>query len=157
MNRLGTALLLVAGLLVSNPTLYANTADELHQAAIEQRIDVMKMMKRNVKLIADMVRGRSPYEADKVIAAAEEIAIHASDIELLFPPGSLQEPSHAREEVWSKPDKFQHLSKQLQRKSEALAQDAANQSLDLTKKQFRQLGRICAACHNDYRHNMNDE
>jgi len=115
------------------------------------------MMKTQIKLIADMVRRRTPFDAATISAAANEIADEAPQIAQLFPAGSLVPPSNALPAVWSRREKFEHLATQLQEKARVLSSEVNANAINDAKQNFRQLGRVCAACHKDFRRKVDDD
>ncbi|WP_210395258.1 c-type cytochrome [Motiliproteus sediminis] len=147
-------------LIVTLSTLAVNvmaTSETPQPALVEQRIEAMKELKTQMKLIADMVRGRTEFTALAIQQAATEIAAHAPEISGLFPEGSLHSPSNALPAIWEQKAKFDRLATDLETNAVRLANNAARQSQNDSKKDFRQIGRVCAACHKHFRQKQKDD
>lgn len=126
------------------------------QSVVEQRIEAMKELKQHMRIIADMVRGRTTFEPDQLRQSANEIAAHAPDISALFPDGSLVAPSNALPAIWIQREKFERLANDLQLKASRLADNAARNNQRGSKQDFRNLGRVCASCHKLFRQKQNN-
>ncbi|GAB5506120.1 MAG: cytochrome c [Rhizobiaceae bacterium] len=119
---------------------------------VKERMDVMNEISRDMKAIAGMVRGKSPFDADEATAAARAIADHAQALPKMFPEGSMIEPSEASPDIWDEWRRFVALSRRM--KSDALSlADAAETAPDAAafRSQFRALGQSCLACHEAFR------
>ena len=73
------------------------------------------------------MRGRDPFDTEKVRALARNLAVHGSaNLTKLYPEGSLQNPSEARLEIWSDWERFSALAEQLTDYAKALEEAADN-------------------------------
>lgn len=124
---------------------------------VDSRIQAMKEMKRDVKLIADMVRGRQAFNGGELALAARRIASGATHIPGHFPQNSESPESSALPAIWLKPALFERYSVDLEHRALTLAQNAPLNDVRLSKKHFRQLGRACAACHKEFRQKKEEE
>lgn len=94
---------------------------------VKERMDAMGDMKDSMKIVSNMFKGKEPYDADKVRAAAEVLKGHAGDsLTNLFPEGSLQHPSEAKPIIWNEWNRFSKLANHLGVLSEGLANAAEN-------------------------------
>ncbi|MDF2180988.1 cytochrome c [Neptuniibacter sp. CAU 1671] len=94
---------------------------------VKERMEAMKEMKQAIKTVSDMFKGKIPYDANGVKAAAKVIDSHAGKkITQLFPEGSLHHPSEAKAEIWQEWTRFSHLSERLSVISQGLALAAEN-------------------------------
>lgn len=94
---------------------------------VKERMDGMGAMKEAVKVLTPMMQGQLDYDADVVRDQAEIIAAHAGDaLTALFPEGSLDMPSEAKESIWSKWEEFSELADRLGVVAEGLALSADN-------------------------------
>lgn len=147
---------------------------------VKERMDAMEDMKGAMKTVSDMFKGKIPYEAVQVRVAAETINMHAGEnLTKLFPKGSLHHPTEAKAEIWQEWDRFQHLSKELERISQGLYDAADNVESENEEDSsasmmgmgaesevqegaesfatmpvevvFERLSDNCSACHTDYR------
>ncbi len=171
MNKLTTAILtaLAIGITVATPV-------SAHQGAtgiVKERMDQMDIMKKSMKSMAAMFKGKTAYDADAVRKHSQTIAKHSdTTLTKLFPEGSLQHASEAKPVIWQKWDKFEFLSSELKRISEALESTAdiresdnsnATMSMsmdtamadtgsgDSADSLFRELADTCSSCHTTFR------
>ncbi|WP_261842014.1 c-type cytochrome [Aliamphritea ceti] len=158
------------------------TSVSAHQGAtgiVKERMDQMDVMKKSMKSMAAMFKGKTAYDADAVRKHSQTIAKHsATTLTKLFPEGSLQHASEAKQEIWKKWDKFEFLSTELKRISLALETSAdireadnneASMSMsmdtsamadpavteDSADSLFRQLADTCSSCHTSFRKKKN--
>ena len=154
------------------------TSVSAHQGAtgiVKERMDQMDIMKKSMKSMAAMFKGKTAYDANAVRKHSQVIAKHsAASLTKLFPEGSLQHASKAKQEIWQKWDKFKFLSTELKRISLALETSAdvreadsneasMSMSMDTTTMSdpsstegsadslFRQLADTCSSCHTSFR------
>ncbi len=123
----------------------------------QTRTDTMNAIDKSLKLVADMVKGTKPFDADKAREAARAIAADARGFPELFPPDSNPRPSEARAEIWRDWGRFVGLSANLAEKADLLAaaSDNANGASDISASLLR-LGRACSNCHDSYRAHLTD-
>ncbi len=75
----------------------------------------MSNLGKAVKVIAEMVRGKQPYDATAVKSNAMIIRSHSGSAMMeLFPQDSLQKASEARKEIWSNWNEFSELAARLE-------------------------------------------
>ena len=81
---------------------------------VKERMDLMGMLGDAQKVLTAMFRGKVPYDAEKVRAAAVVIENHGGEqMTRLFPEGSLKHPSEALPAVWQDWEGFQKLADDL--------------------------------------------
>lgn len=96
---------------------------------VKQRMELMQDIGEAMKSLADMFKGKTPYDSVQVRAQAEVIRDRAGQHILeLFPHDSVQPPSEALPDIWSDWASFEALAIQLRDYSDALAQAADNPS-----------------------------
>ncbi|TLP41911.1 cytochrome c [Cohaesibacter sp. CAU 1516] len=82
---------------------------------IKERMDAMSSMGKAVKVLKDIMQGKTDYDADAVRKQAAIIKSHAGDaLTDGFPEGSLKMPSEAKAEIWTDWEKFSQLASQLE-------------------------------------------
>lgn len=87
-----------------------------------ERMDAMTEIADAMKRLAPVMRGTQPHDGDIIAENAAIISGHAGeDMTALFPEGSLQNASEAREAIWSEWPEFERLALRLEKLSEALA------------------------------------
>ncbi len=86
---------------------------------VKTRMETMKNMAANMKLIAQMLRDQIAFDAGKMDQAAMAIANHSGTaLTKLFPKDSLHPPSEARAEIWRQWPAFQTASEALKQAAE---------------------------------------
>jgi cytochrome c556 len=115
--------------------------------AARQRL--MKLVGANWADIQAKVKAGNP---DAVAVNAETLAVMATHIPSMFPPGSATDVSNAKPEIWEKWADFQANAKNLESMSEKL-RDAARAkdgpAVDAMVKEFGQ--KACGVCHTPFR------
>ena len=81
----------------------------------KERMDAMMAMGKVVKSLSAMMRGETGFDAASVKEGARAIKSHAGEaMTSLFPEGTTEAPSEAREEIWSDWETFAALATQLE-------------------------------------------
>lgn len=94
---------------------------------VKQRMDLMEDMGESMDTLADMFKGKTPYDPDAVKSAAGRInELAGENIADLFPEGSLHPPSEALPEIWDDWQYFEELATRLRAYSDALVKAAYN-------------------------------
>ncbi len=119
---------------------------------VKERMELMMDIAAEMKTVAQMIRGKRPFDAEVATDAAMAIAEHAEAIPEKFPEGTIRGPSEAVPEIWESWDEFVRLSEELKTKAEALSV-AAKSAADAAElsPEFRDVGSTCMACHEDFR------
>nr|WP_321982711.1 cytochrome c [uncultured Cohaesibacter sp.] len=119
----------VAVLATTAPVVMASSA-LAHDGAtgiVETRMHAMKEMGKAVRSLKGMMEDESSYDAETVRTQAKIIKLHAGEaMNEQFPEGSLEEPTHAKPEIWSDWDRFSDLSSQLETLAGSLELAAEN-------------------------------
>lgn len=139
---------------------------------VKQRMDAMVTIGKATKSLAEMMRGKTAYDASSVRDAAAKIKTHAGQaMTSLFPEGSDEKVSEAKPEIWTDWEEFQVLAERLAVLAEGLELAAQNGPADggggnstMTELPtvtelasmpattvFDMLGRTCSACHQKFR------
>ncbi|MDG4718993.1 MULTISPECIES: c-type cytochrome [Thalassospira] len=131
----------------------AAIAHEGASGVIEKRMDGMKAIGQQVKIMVPMMKGALPYDPAKVAESAGIIESHAGEnFTSLFPEGSNEKPSEALGDIWTDWSKFTDLAAELQTSANALKTVAAgNGSEDEFKGALGTMLRTCKSCHTDFR------
>jgi len=97
---------------------------------VKERMELMKVVGDAMKSLTEMMRGKQDYDADRVRAAAREIADHGDEaLTKLFPRDSLHGPTEALPEIWTDWDRFSALADQLTAYAKALEAAAGNERM----------------------------
>jgi cytochrome c556 len=118
---------------------------------VKERMDLMKRQQDDLKLIGDMAKGKTPFDATKAAGAARDISVTAKKIHELFPEGSGGGKSDALPSVWKEWDRFTNNAEDLDSVANGLASsldDGANQDW---KAALQKVTDACKSCHQDFR------
>jgi len=131
----------------------AAIAHEGASGVVEKRMDGMKAIGQQIKIMVPMMKGALPYDPAKVAESAGIIEEHAGEnFTNLFPEGSDEKPSEALADIWTDWSKFSDLATELQNSATALKTVAAsNGSEDEFKGALGTMMRTCKSCHNSFR------
>lgn len=133
--------LVVAAALAALPL----SADE---AAIEARMASMKMIGKNIGIVAGMARGRVDFDAAGAQAALAVIAAEAAKAPELFALNVTNSESEALPAIWEKKDEFDAFAIQL---AAAAGEGSGVDSLDALGPVLGAVGGTCRDCHNAFR------
>jgi len=122
--------------------------------AIKYRKSAMTVTKYNFGMMADMVKGKIPFDKKKFAKMAETVHYMSTLVPDEFPKGSdaLAGTTDAKDAVWSEPKKFQEHIAKFQKTSETLAKAAqtASGKSDIVAA-FKDVGGSCKSCHDDFK------
>lgn len=125
-------------------------AHEGATGVVKERMDLMDRQKDDMKIIGDMAKGKTPFDAAKAVEAARDISVTAKKIPELFPEGSLHGDTEALPAIWKDWDRFTGNAEDLDRVASELATALDADSADWTGA-FKQVVEACKACHQDFR------
>lgn len=113
------------------------------------RMDAMKAIGDATKVLGEMAKGATPFDADAARAAAATIATHAAETPSLFEAREDDPMSEAKPGIWENFADFTAKARDL----EMLAGDLATglDSPEALSAGLGQLGATCKACHAEYR------
>ena len=118
---------------------------------IADRQKLMKGIADATKVSAEMVQGKTPWDAAAAKAAMATIAANAEMFPSLFPAGTeTGGNTEASPKIWQAKAEFDAISAKLASTAEA-AGNAADGGLDAFKPAFGAMAANCKACHQDYR------
>tara|TARA_B100000123_G_scaffold203383_1_gene153179 strand:- start:226 stop:675 length:450 start_codon:yes stop_codon:yes gene_type:complete len=142
-----------AALALSMTVSIAAIAHEGASGVVKERMDGMKAIGQQVKIMVPMMKGTLPYDPAKVAQSAEIIERHAGEnFTSLFPEGSDGKPSEAHADIWSDWSKFNDLAIELETSASELKTVAANNgSEDAFKGALGSVLRTCKSCHSSFR------
>ena len=128
------------------------TAAPKPEAAIAYRQGVYTMIGWNFGPLAQMVRGKTAWDAADFAKRAERIAFLAPQLLEGFPEGSdTGAKTDAKPEIWKNMDDFKSKMDDLVKQSKLLADVAKGGDEAKMKEQFKQTAGACKACHEKYR------
>jgi len=128
-------------------------AHEGATGVVKDRQDLMDSQKDAMKVIGDMAKGKTPFDAAKATEAANDIHTTAQKIHDLFPKGTggEQNKSDALPAVWEKWDRFTANADDLATAADALAKALGDSASEAWKPAFQKVGEACKSCHEDFR------
>jgi cytochrome c556 len=135
-------------LLFTGSLLWAHQGHEHATGVVKERMELMESMAKAQKAITQRLRANRELELIK--ADARSIRELSEKIPSLFPPGSREHPTAAKEAVWQKWSDFDARVRALQTESEKLAATDAR-DIKALAAQARALSQSCGACHELYR------
>jgi cytochrome c556 len=125
-------------------------AHEGAKGVVKERMDLMKGQQKDMKLIGDMAKGKSKFDAAKAAAAARNLEATTKKIPDLFPEGSADHPSEALDAVWTDWERFTGNAKDAEAAANELAATLDGGTGDW-KAGFKKLTEACKSCHQDFR------
>ncbi len=94
---------------------------------VKERMTMMDTLGESLKSLTAMMRGKTPYDENKVRDLARVMRDHGgNNMVKLFPKGSLDKPTEALPAIWEDWDRFETLANQLSDYSSALMVSAGN-------------------------------
>jgi cytochrome c556 len=122
------------------------------ETAIAYRQGGYTMLGWNFGPMAQMVRGKTPWDATEFARRAERVALIAPQLLEGFPEGSdTGATTEAKAEIWKNMDDFKLKMDDLVKQSRLLADVAKSGDEAKMKEQFKQTAGACKACHDKYR------
>ncbi len=135
-----TTMLMIIPLAVSG----ADTNTE----AIEARQAAMKLIKESMAEVKDAMN------SDNYTAAADsarKLLDNARTVTKLFPAGSYEGDTRAKEKIWENFEDFTQRQQKLIADSETLVTAAESKDTKQLKAAFKQTAKNCKGCHMNYR------
>ncbi|MDA7429370.1 cytochrome c [Primorskyibacter aestuariivivens] len=112
-----------------------------------ERMDGMKALAEQVKVLGDMAKGKTAYDADRAAAARTALIEEAAKVTAEFEAPETDPKSEALPVIWSDWDGFVSDARALENAVAAL--DTG--SLDGVRAGLGAVGQSCSGCHEDYR------
>ena len=131
-------------------------AHEGATGVVKERMDLMETQKDAMKLIGDMAKGKTSFDAAKAAEAARDISLTAKKIPELFPEGSGGDKSEALPAVWEKWDRFTANADDLEGAADALSSALDGSANQDWKPAFQKVSDVCKSCHQDFRAKKKD-
>ena len=128
------------------------TAAVKPETAIAYRQAGYTMLGWNFGPMAQMVRGKAPWDAAEFARRAERVALIAPQLLEGFPEGSdTGATTDAKPEIWKNMDDFKAKMDELVKQSKLLAEVAKSGDEAKMKEQFKKLAGACGSCHDKYK------
>ena len=102
--------------------------------------------------MGDMVKGKIEWNDAQFAAWADDLAsVSKVSVERGFAPGSEKGKTRAKPAIWENTDDFEQKLANFRSEAAALAEAANAGDKAATVEQFKQTGRTCKACHDNYK------
>lgn len=149
MNRLIVA---TAATLAALASLPAAAQFQKPEDAIKYRQSVMTIQGNHLGRVGAMAQGRVPFDAGAAAANAQVVVMTSKLPWVAFGDGTDKGmPNRAKPEIWKEQAKFKDLQGKLQAEAEKLEAAAKSGNLDSVKAAVGEVGKVCKACHDDFR------
>ena len=116
---------------------------------VKERMMLMKEMANNTKTIGQMLKGKTPFDADEAKLALERLSSLSLETPKVFKINASDPKSEARPAIWDEFDEFTRLSKDLAETSLVLA--GSINSIEDLRPALKGVSSGCKACHRQYR------
>ncbi|OMH31753.1 cytochrome c [Motiliproteus sp. MSK22-1] len=119
---------------------------------VKERMDAMKDMSDQMKVMGDMIKGKQAFDVQAFIDGSAIVAKHSPEIPGLFPKGSGGHQSEALAKLWNEWERFEVKAKRTAEEADKLSElSKSGADQNALRKQFVMLGKSCKSCHKDYR------
>ena len=116
---------------------------------VKERMMVMKEMANTTKIIGQMLKGKTSFDANEAKLALERLSSLSLKTPKVFMINASDPKSEAKPAIWDEFDEFTRLSKDLAETSILLARSI--DSIDDLRPALRGVSSGCKACHSRYR------
>jgi cytochrome c556 len=145
-------LTLTLGMVATLTAAAVATAAVKPETAIRYRQSAYTMLGWNFGPMAQMVRGKTAWDAADFARRAERVAFLAPQLLEGFPEGSdTGAMTEAKPEIWKDMNDFKSKMDDLVKQSKLLAEVAKSGDEEKMKEQFKNTASTCKACHEKYR------
>ena len=143
-------MLFATALLIALPALSADAPKS--ETVIAYRQSVFHVILWNYTPLAEMVRGRRPFDAADFKRRAVRLAFLSQQLREGFTPGSDKgATTDARPEIWTHRADFDQKLSDFIREAKALREAAKTGDEAKMKEQFGKTANTCKSCHESYR------
>ena len=146
-SKLGGAFIALA-VVFAPPALLAHKGHEHATGAVKERMEAMESMAKAQKTIAQ--RLKATRDLDLIRTDARSIQQLAEKLPTLFPVGSREHPTAAKEAVWQNWSDFEKKARATATEADKLANMETRDPKSVAA-QARALSQSCGACHELYR------
>lgn len=118
---------------------------------VKERMDLMKFIGQNTKLIAPIAMGSADMNLKAVESAAKAISEAAAKAAAKFPEHSTSMTSEAKPNIWENWAEFEGLLNKLSQDAAKLSQMAKDEEEFELIDQFGKMANNCKTCHTKFR------
>ena len=116
---------------------------------VKERMMVMKEMASNTKIVGQMLKGKTSFDANEAKLALERLSSLSLETPKVFKIKATDPKSEAKPVIWDEFDEFTRLSKDLAETSTDLA--SSLKTNDDLRPALKRVSSGCKACHSRYR------
>jgi Cytochrome c556 len=116
---------------------------------VKKRMMVMKVMADNTKIIGQMLKGKTSFDANEAKLALERLSSLSLETPEVFKINATDPKSEAKSSIWDEFDEFTKLSKDLAETTEVLAGSVG--TINDLRPALKRVSSGCKACHSKYR------
>lgn len=128
-------------------------AQEPATGILAERMDAMRAMKNDMKVIDEMLTGKKHLSRKRLTLLLDQLAGYGgAKLVGLFPEGSHGHPSEAAPAIWQSLAEFEKLAGEMKSAAEAMANgNAAEATMPDLQAAFKTLSATCKSCHERFR------
>ena len=116
---------------------------------VKERMMVMKAMADNTKVIGQMLKRKTQFDADEAKSALERLSSLSLKTPKVFTVNATDPKSEAKPAIWDEFDEFTKLSLDLAETSTALA--SSIEIIEDLRPALKRISSGCKSCHSKYR------
>ena len=116
---------------------------------VKERMMVMKAMADNTKIIGQMLKRKTQFDADEAKSALERLSSLSLKTPKVFTVNATDPKSEAKPAIWDEFDEFTKLSLELAETSIVLA--GSIEIIDDLRPALKRISSGCKSCHSKYR------
>ena len=116
---------------------------------VKERMMVMKAMADNTKVIGQMLKRKTQFDADEAKSALERLSSLSLKTPKVFTVNATDPKSEAKPAIWDEFDEFTKLSLELAETSIVLANSIEN--IEDLRPALKRISSGCKSCHSKYR------
>ena len=116
---------------------------------VKERMMVMKEMASNTRIVGQMLKGKTSFDANEAKLALERLSSLSLETPKVFKINATDPKSEAKSVIWDEFDEFTRLSKDLAETAIILA--GSIDTIDDLRPALRGVSSGCKACHSQYR------
>ena len=116
---------------------------------VKERMMVMKAMADNTKVIGQMLKRKTQFDANEAKSALERLSYLSLKTPKVFTVNATDPKSEAKPAIWDEFDEFTKLSLELAETSIVLANSIEN--IEDLRPALKRISSGCKSCHSKYR------
>ena len=116
---------------------------------VKERMMVMKAMADNTKIIGQMLKRKTQFDANEAKSALERLSSLSLKTPKVFTVNATDPKSEAKPAIWDEFDEFTKLSLELAETSIVLANSIEN--IEDLRPALKRISSGCKSCHSKYR------